>query len=66
MYTIHWCTETARLIIIMIDLHVIEGIHDYVLYTVQPPNKGHIGDNINSLDLSFVERLSSSRRLSVY
>ena len=32
-------------------------------YTVEPLNKGHIGDNINSLVLSFVERLSSSRRL---
>ena len=31
--------------------------------TVEPLNKGHFGDNINSLVLSFVERLSSSRRL---
>ena len=29
--------------------------------TVEPPNKGHIGDNINSTVLSFVERLSSLR-----
>ena len=28
-------------------------------YTVQPPNKGHFGNNINSSLLSFVERLSS-------
>ena len=33
---------------------------------MEPSNKGHVGDNINSLVLSFVERLSSSRRLSVY
>ena len=33
-----------------------------LLYTVEPPNKGHVGDNINSAVLSFVERLSSSRR----
>ena len=32
--------------------------------TVEPPNKGHVWDNISSLmlSLSFVERLSSSRR----
>ena len=33
--------------------------------TVEPPNKGHVGDNINSLVLSFVERLSSPRRLYI-
>ena len=27
----------------------------HVLYTVEPPNKGHFGDNINSDVLSFVE-----------
>ena len=35
----------------------------YKVITVEPLNKGHIGDNniiINSLVLSFVERLSSS------
>ena len=31
------------------------------LYTVEPPNKGHIGDNINSAVLSFIERLSYFR-----
>ena len=30
-----------------------------VINTVEPPNKGHIGDNINSAVVSFVERLSS-------
>ena len=29
--------------------------------TVEPPNKGHIGDDINSAVLSFIERLSSFR-----
>ena len=29
--------------------------------TVEPPNKGHVGDNINSVVLSFIERLSSFR-----
>ena len=33
-------------------------------YTVQPLNKGHFGDNINSAVLSFVERLSSSRKFN--
>ena len=27
--------------------------------TVEPPNKGHVGDNINSAVVFFVERLSS-------
>ena len=29
--------------------------------TVEPPNKAHVGDNINSAVLSFIERLSSFR-----
>ena len=37
-----------------------------ILRTAEPLNKGHIGDNINSLVSSFVERLSSSRRLQMY
>ena len=36
------------------------------VYTVEPPNKGHLGDNINSAVLSFVERLFSSRRFKMY
>ena len=32
---------------------------------LEPPNKGYVGDNINSLVLSFVQRLSSSWRLIV-
>ena len=36
------------------------------VYTVECLNKGHVGDNINSLVLSFSERLSSSRRLWIY
>ena len=31
--------------------------------TMEPLNKGHVQDNINSPVLSFVERLFSSRRL---
>ena len=30
--------------------------------TVKPPNKGHVGDNINSHAVSLVERLASSIR----
>ena len=33
---------------------------NYFTTTVEPLNKGHVGDNINSFVLSFVERLSSS------
>ena len=33
----------------------------YTLYTVEPPNKGHTGDNKNSAGLSSIERLSSFR-----
>ena len=34
--------------------------------TVEPPNKGHFGANINSDVVSFVERLSSLRRFKKY
>ena len=34
--------------------------------TVEPPNKGHFGDTINSGVVSFVERLSSLRRFKMY
>ena len=37
-----------------------------ITYTVEPPNKGHFGDNINSAVMSFVERLSSRRRFKMY
>ena len=33
--------------------------------TVEPPNKGHFGDNISSAVLSLIERLSSSWRFSM-
>ena len=33
----------------------------YYTITVEPPNKGHIGGNINSAVLSFIERLFSFR-----
>ena len=32
-----------------------------LLCAVEPPNKGHVRDNINSAVLSFIERLSSFR-----
>ena len=38
----------------------------YNAYTVEPPNKGHVGDDINSAVVSFVEKLSSSRRFKMY
>ena len=34
--------------------------------TVEPLNKGHVGDNLNSAVVSFVERLSSSRKFKMY
>ena len=34
--------------------------------TVEPLNKGHFGNNIISAVVSFVERLSSSRRFKMY
>ena len=37
-----------------------------IVLSVEPPNKGHFGDNINSAVVSFVERLSSSRRFKNY
>ena len=42
--------------------------HYIIMYsnTVEPSNKGHFGDNINSDVLSFVERLSSLRRFKKY
>ena len=30
-----------------------------IISTVEPPNKGHVGDNINSAVVFFVESLSS-------
>ena len=36
------------------------------LFTVEPPNKGHVGDNINSAVVSFVVRLSSLPRFKKY
>ena len=38
----------------------------YSHITVEPPNKGHVGDNNNSAVVSFVERLSSRRRFKMY
>ena len=43
-----------------------EEVGPNVTNTVKPLNKGHFGNNINSSLLSFVERLSSSRRFKMY
>ena len=44
------------------NLHEINKILKFTLIaTVEPPNKGHVGDNINSAVLSFIEKLSSFR-----
>ena len=32
---------------------------------MEPPNKGHVGDNINSAVLSFIERLPSLEVLNI-
>ena len=37
------------------------GAASLLVYTVEPLNKGHVGDNTNSAVLSFIERLSSFR-----
>ena len=38
--------------------------HTYI-HTVEPPNKGHFGDDINLTGLFFVERFSSLGGLNV-
>ena len=46
---------------------LILGINCGILYTVEPLNKGHVEDNdIDSLVLSFIEKLSSTQRFSTY
>ena len=53
------CTYSSR---IKFNTHKIEACTALIalhVYTVEPPNKGHVGDNINSAVVSFVERLSS-------
>ena len=42
----------------------ILGIGTYDIDKVEPPNKGHFGNNINLAVLSLVEKLSSSRRFT--
>ena len=41
-------------------LHESHRVDSYIII-VKPPNKGHVGDDINSAVLSFIERLSSFR-----
>ena len=46
---------------------LILGINCGILYAMEPLNKGHVGDNnIDSLVLSFIEKLSSTQRFSMY
>ena len=40
-------------------MNIITLLLNLIKYTVEPPIKGHIGGYINSVVLSFVERLSS-------
>ena len=44
----------------------LNGIRICNTNTVEPPNKGYFGININSAVLSLVERQFSSRRFSMY
>ena len=40
-----------------IVLHTTRGLASFLLNTVEPLNKGHVGDNIDLAVLSFIERL---------
>ena len=40
-------------------------MYESIQFTVEPPNKGHLEDNINSAILSFVEMLSSFIEASI-
>ena len=53
MVTVHSSSSISLLYTYIHALYYVFSI------TVEPPNKGHVGDNINSAVLSFVERLSS-------
>ena len=44
-----------------VPIHIQGGFANIITVTVESLNKGHIGDNINSVALSFIERLSSFR-----
>ena len=58
--------ETATLYVLLPVIIMLLLYYPFVHTTVKPPNKGHFGNNINSSLLSFVERLSSSRRFKMY
>ena len=59
-------SHIAILILIKLGFYSI-SLGDLIeLSTVEPPNKGHFGDNINSAVGSFVERLSSLWRFKMY
>ena len=42
----------------MSECYNVNSRPDMYSLHVEPPNRGHIGDNIYSFDLSFVDRLS--------
>ena len=46
--------------------HIMNNTMSCIRSAVEPLNKGHFGDNINSAVLFFMERLSSSQRFSMY
>ena len=51
----------------VLPLGAVSGCNDnvHLQCTVEPPNKGHFGNNINSAIVSLIEKLSSSRRFSM-
>ena len=46
------------------DLNIGDSVSSF--NTVEPPNKGHFGNNTNSAVMSLIERLSSSRSFQMY
>ena len=56
----------ANIIYLLVNMHEKFNELSWRQNTVEPLNKGHFGDNINSAVLSFIEKLSSPRRFSVY
>ena len=60
--------ELVSLLLYQVSLSAAIDVSQIYCYdtSVKPLNKGHFGDNINSAVLSFMERVSSSRRFSIY
>ena len=67
LFTVYEHIIIHDIVYVHVHVYVHTVVHvPHVLYTVEPPNKGHIGYNINSLVLSFVKRLSSVKLEFVY